>query len=113
MARRCSPPTSCSALVVRDVPQLQHIQRRGTQQHTPTAKLHTLRLPLTPAAAEKGGVFRTNGVCKWTVHKQDSKAGASKAHKAGDVNHYPEYNSNVIPRLGNRRYRLYQVRLLL
>jgi hypothetical protein len=49
--------------------------------------------------------------CIWTVHKQDSKPSATgtRKHKALDPNHYPEFNSNVIPRLGTRRYRLYQV----
>jgi hypothetical protein len=38
-----------------------------------------------------------------------SKPGIANSYKLGDPILYPEFNSNVIPRLGTRRYRLYQV----
>jgi hypothetical protein len=58
------------------------------------------------------GVFRTTlDGCIYTVRKNDVKGdGAGKKGSfKGDVNPYPEFNSNCIARLGTRRYRMYQV----
>lgn len=62
-----------------------------------------------PAAKDKQ-LSTTKGGCKVTQRTVAYKPKPGKEAKAvGEQFKYAEFNSNAIPRLGSRRYRLYQV----